>query len=326
MVEWVNIQFIEDRKNKKAEIGYVGKSENDMWHLELEVYTNTMKSLYQEIMDLDYETHLHNYEEIRSEFIKLLNNFKPYMDKHFMTEIKKDNQTFHQRFFEAYIGNVLLNSGLSFTSKSKGPDFIIEEINTYIECIAPLSGESKNEVEKEYVKTKETDFKANDVPAEKIMLRLTSALKSKIDKFRKYKNENCIDNGSYVIAINDGNIPYSEREDRIPRIVKVLYGVGYEIVSFDGINNRVDSTNKIIVNSMPELIKNEQLKINKAIFCTEEFSDISGVIFSSAQVKNLENPLGYDILLIKNPYAVNPIKDIEKYVKFYKVYYKRDNN
>ena len=76
-------------------------------------------------------------KERKEKFEKLWQNFKPYADNHFLTEIKTN---FHQRSWEMYVGNVLLEKKLSIESKNEGPDFIVND-NIYIECVAPTKGD-----------------------------------------------------------------------------------------------------------------------------------------------------------------------------------------
>ncbi len=63
-------------------------------------------------------------KERREIFDKLWSNYKSYADSHFLSQIKTN---FHQRSWEMYVGNVLLEKGLN------------------IQCVAKNEGSAQNE-------------------------------------------------------------------------------------------------------------------------------------------------------------------------------------
>jgi cellulose synthase/poly-beta-1,6-N-acetylglucosamine synthase-like glycosyltransferase len=79
-------------------------------------------------------------KERREKFDKLWEKYKLCADGHFLNQIRTN---FHQRTWEMYIGNVLLEKELTIQSQNEGPDFVIDNIayTHYIECVAPTKGD-----------------------------------------------------------------------------------------------------------------------------------------------------------------------------------------
>lgn len=153
---------------------------NNLFNVELPTATNDeeldkIKSLY-----LEYDPYFITSgcsRERREKFNKLWNKYKIYADSHFLTQVKIN---FHQRTWEMYLGNVLLEKGLKIESNNEGPDFIVKDIG-YIECVAPTKGDNTktDSVPEPYIAKKPGDIRLNSVPFDKIILRITQVLKDK---------------------------------------------------------------------------------------------------------------------------------------------------
>jgi hypothetical protein len=271
-----------------------------------------MKSLYKEIFDLDHQSYLFDVEIIRTKFIELIENHKPYMDDHYMKEIIQNNEKFRQRFFEAYMTSYLVINKCKFQSKNVGPDYNLHN-NVYIECVAPTKGTDPNDVPEMYINSiKDEKFVVNSVPEVKIIVRLASAFFDKWKKYTNYIKNGDIEFGCNIIAINDSNIPCSKLEDNIPRIVKMLYGVGHQIVYLD--------EEKMGVSNRESVQKENKSMINTDFFKTDRYKEISAVIFSSVEFTDLENKIGYDFILIKNPFAIKSVDGLIEILPFTKIY------
>src|SRR3989338_437414 len=100
-------------------------------------------------------------KERREKFDKLWIKYKPYTDKHFLNQIQTN---FHQRSWEMYIGNVLLEKGLIMQSKNEGPDFVIDK-TAYVECVAPTKGDpaKPDSVPEMFVATTPEEIRIPDV-------------------------------------------------------------------------------------------------------------------------------------------------------------------
>lgn len=76
----------------------------------------------------------------------------------------------------------------------------------------------------------------------------------------------------------------------------------------------------MIVNRRNSIRKSNGSLIRTDYFTTDEYSEISGVIFSSVDISNINLDIGYDMILIKNPYASKPIKkEFDRY-KFFRMF------
>lgn len=113
-------------------------------------------------------------KERRGRFDKLWMKYKPHADSHFLSQIKTN---FHQRSWEMYVGNVLLEKKLRIKSQDEGPDFVIDNI-AYVECVAPTKGDpaKPDSVPEMFVATKPEEIRVQDVPVDKMILRLSYAL------------------------------------------------------------------------------------------------------------------------------------------------------
>jgi len=162
-------------------------------------------------------------KERREKFDKLWPKYEPYADSHFLKEVKTN---FHQRTWEMYIGNVLLIKNLIITSKNEGPDFVVGD-NLYIECVAPTKGDpaKPDSVPEMFVAIKPEKISVQDVPVDKMILRITQAIKDKaIGQYEKWKNKNWFNQEmSFVIAINTADLSYVE-DPSMPNVLKVLFG------------------------------------------------------------------------------------------------------
>ena len=123
----------------------------------------------------------------KEKFDKLWERYAPYADSHFLSQIRIN---FHQRSWEMYMGNVLLDKGLEIKSTDEGPDFIIEN-TAYIECVAPTKGDpgKPDSVPEMFVATKPEEIRVQDVPVDKMILRITQAIKDKASNLGQQRDK-----------------------------------------------------------------------------------------------------------------------------------------
>ena len=230
-------------------------------------------------------------------FEKLWEKFQTYADNHFLTQIKTN---FHQRTWEMYIGNVLLDKRLNIQSKNEGPDFMVDKI--YIECIAPTKGDPKNSnsVPEMFIAKKPEEIRVQDVPTDKIILRITQAIKDKaLDQYNeKWKNKKWFKEKSpFIIAINTGDLDWVQDYLGIPLIIKALSGLNFLQISPSGDESYSWRNN---------IQKGKGVPVNYFSIC--KFSFVSGVIFSDKRIiGNIDNNLGDDCIFVNNPFANNPV-------------------
>ena len=94
-----------------------------------------------------------------------------------------------------YVGNVFLENGLIMQSNNEGPDFVIDKI-AYVECVAPTKGDPNkpDSVPEMFVATTPEDIRVQDVPIDKMILRITQVTKDKaLDQYENWKsNRKCL--------------------------------------------------------------------------------------------------------------------------------------
>lgn len=236
--------------------------------------------------------------ERREKFDKLWQNFKPYADRHFLSEVKKN---FHQRSWEMYIGNVLLEKKLIIQSKNFGPDFIVNE-NIYIECVAPTKGDptKPNSVPKMFIALTPEEIRVQDVPFDEIILRITGVIKDKaLIEYENWKNKKWfVKKNPFVAAVNTGDLEYVE-DPSMPNVLKALFGF-----QFMQINIKTDATNYSHRN---EISKHNNMSVSVNYFTCKKYSFISGVLFSNKTVLNHPKNIGDDCIFVNNPFAINPV-------------------
>ena len=230
----------------------------------------------------------------REKFEKLYEKYHPYADSHFPSEVKKQ---FHQRTWEMYLGCALIERGIKFTSKDVGPDILIEEFGKriWIECIACTKGEGKDRV---------PDLQygvAQNVPDEEMIIRITSALKNKFEKYQKYvdkgiiKGEDC-----FNIAVNAGAFGHPEAR---PLILQSVFPIGHPTLSWSINNPQEKPVSGWTTRTF--LTKKNGSPAPTTFFVDKEHAGISGAIYCKNNILNHANVFGEDILLVHNPQASN---------------------
>ncbi|MHB1456400.1 MAG: hypothetical protein ACYC0V_05730 [Armatimonadota bacterium] len=234
-------------------------------------------------------------EDRRDRFEQLWRRFEQYSDTHFKSEIRVH---FHQRSWEMYVGNVLLDKGLSIGSDNEGPDFVVNGV-TYVECIACTRGDDNNlnSVPEPYVAPTIYEILAEAVPTDKIILRITNAITTKTMEYSKWRTKRWFDEKSpFVIAINTADMGCPQRYFGIPIIINALFGLENMVIGPSGRSfiwrttiNKGDS----------------QVPVN--YFCNNDFDSVSGVLFSEKMVLDHPDRLGDDCVFVNNPFARNPV-------------------
>lgn len=246
-------------------------------------------------------------KERREKFDKLWMKYKPYADRHFLNQIRTN---FHQRSWEMYVGNVLLKNKLTIQSQNEGPDFVISEV-AYVECVAPTKGDpaKPDSVPEMFVATTPEEIRVQDVPVDKMILRITQVIKDKaLDQYENWKIKKWFDlKKPFVIAVNTGDLAHVE-DPSMPNVLKALFGF-----QFMQINIKTGATN-FSHRDKVDKSNNEPVPVN--YFINEDFSFVSGVLFSDKSVLNHPENIGEDCLFVNNPFADNPVD--ESFVKLFK--------
>ncbi|MDL2285857.1 hypothetical protein LJC24_00265 [Desulfococcaceae bacterium OttesenSCG-928-F15] len=240
--------------------------------------------------------------ERRKLFEVLWPAFKPYADPHFLSDLRKH---FHQRTWEMYLGNVLVNKGSVISSSPEGPDFVVND-GLYLECIAPTKGNLNNKdavPEIHYTRFGEKPC-AFPLPEREILLRITQAIKEKADKhYNKWRKKSWFrPDLPYVIAINIGDLEHPENP-KMPYVVKALFGVSHMYVEF------VQGTNYSSYGWQfrNEIQRGSGSSVAVDCFMSSCLSHVSGVLFSNDTVLNHLVYTDRECLFVNNPFTENLI-------------------
>ena len=229
-------------------------------------------------------------------FYKLWVKFCEYSDSHFVTEFQRNLDA---RFWEMYL-TVLIGDKYEIASSSEGPDIEIRarDKKVWTEAVSVTKGDP-------CLPDSVPELGAGAVPEEKIILRLTSALKAKLDVHQKYlDNKLLTEDEPYVIAINSAPISkVGDSEHR--RILKALFPIGDEYVTFDANTNEL-SESKFKYRDVVHKANGAEVHVNS--FLNLDYKLVSGVIYSNKDCCNIPQDHGSELVFIHNPFAKNPIK------------------
>lgn len=226
-------------------------------------------------------------------------DFSKFADSQFLREAK-DN--FAERFWEMYLGCTLMDCGYAVgTPGDKGPDLYVQVENRkfWFEATAPSQGTADDRVPQPIL------GKAEIVPVEKIVLRLTGAIEAKSIQLDKAKMKGIVsENDGCVICINGRQIPSTAVDDVPPLILQAVFPIGNPQII-------VDRYTKEVLDSGFE----ERSYIKKASgsavstrgFIDRSLAKISAVIYSRVDCANHPSRLGDDFICVHNPNANHPL-------------------
>ena len=238
---------------------------------------------------------------IRAEFEKLWSVYSDLADANFLSAFNSDPES---RYWEMYLGASLRNYGIELSSSDSGPDLKVEGHTDpiWIEAIAPNQGDPDKP---DYLPDKPEAGEVFDVPREKIILRFTSALETKRNKFAKYLEDGTVGPGDCcVIAVSAADLPFYPMEDSLPYIVQAVYPIGHQYVTFDKETLEVVDSGR---HYQPFVLKAGEMNIPKFAFFAEEYNQISAVIFCAKGIGNTAENWGADLIVIHNATASVPL-------------------
>lgn len=237
-------------------------------------------------------------KERREKFDRLWMKYKPYADRHFLNQVRTN---FHQRSWEMYVGNVLLEKRLNLKSQDEGPDFVIDNI-AYVECVAPTKGDPArpDSVPEMYFATTPEEIQVQDVPFDKMILRISGVMKDKaLDQYENWKSKGWfVSKMPFIIAINTADLEHVE-DPSMPNVLKALFG--FQFMQINIKTGVVSFTHRNIVRKS----NSELIPVN--YFVKYDFGFVSGVLFSDKSVLNHPKNIGDDCIFVNNPFADNPV-------------------
>lgn len=224
--------------------------------------------------------------------------YAPYAEPEFLNKAKED---FHAKTWEMYVGYLLIDYGFNLQKKTKkeGPDLHLlwNNRSIWIEATAPGSGTGDNKV---------PEYRFNEVsdqPSDQIILRFTSAIKEKFEKYKSYRSNGIINEDDfYIIAINGGRVRYSSGAPTRPYIVSSVLPSGNPVFTFDEQSGK-------LVNSFHQyrdaVTTAKGSPVPTDIFMNKDYAGISAVLYSYMNVVNRPNKMGVEIHFVHNRSLAN---------------------
>ncbi len=238
-------------------------------------------------------------EERRGFFNSLWAEYESFAPRGFEKKLQIE---FHQRWWEMYLVVALLHLGFipNKNPADVGPDatFDVGGKLVVIEATAPSVGRSSDRVP-DPVHNGVADF-----PERECLLRLTQALTYKNECFHKYIDSAIVSHdASRIIALSASDLnQFGTLLDSIrPAPLSVLAGVGPTVINIGGEKPPPYSSCR------NTLTRDSGSPVDASLFDKDNFSIISGVLYSSVSLwsasLNHENTLA----LFLNPNAKNPV-------------------
>lgn len=229
----------------------------------------------------------------------LWNKFEPLADDDFVEEIKK---SFHQRWWEMFLGAFCVERDLVTFSKKPGPDFGIKfgDQTIWIEATAPTRGAE----EKPDTVPPLAMGVGSKVPVEKILLRIISSIDEKCRQYERWIEQGVIPStDQFIIALNWRTAGDYRGDAKPPYLLRAAYKLGNQYVSID----RNDRNNtKSGYSGSSEIKKENGSLVEHGYFQIEKYRFISGLIFSDIDAASPPNQHG-PFTFAPNPFAGNPI-------------------
>ena len=241
---------------------------------------------------------------IRKHCEELWFRYAPYADRHFISQFTLKMEP---RYWEMYLGCILLDHGYEIHSLDHGPDFsfIHEDRNYWIEAVCPDPGDESNPDRVPPIISISEGGGVYDVPVNKILLRLTSALRDKMLVFSQYKEDGVVGADDIcIVAISGGRLEHWYTDGSpLPYICRAVFPFGEMYVTFDKETMGVTETG---FHYQPEVIKSSGAEVPKTAFFDEEYSQIGGLIYSGKALGMPPKKLGIDLITVHNPTSKNP--------------------
>lgn len=231
-------------------------------------------------------------------------------DPHFDRELcSGDAKKFNQRFWEIILGNKLIASGLSVSSPTEGPDFIVKigDQIIYIEAVCATRGTGENKVPN-FSEIYDPP-RAYSFPTTPILQRWTNAIKSKNEKYKTQTEGH-----AYVIAINGGDLSSFPSDlcrstTGFPYAFDAVYGTGDLAIKIS-LDEAKKSTPHIQYSPNTFNVANSAIPTD--IFFDVKNNHISAIlVFSQTPIQFLAHKMGNsdpsDMFMIHNHLAKSPI-------------------
>lgn len=191
-----------------------------------------------------------------------------------------------------------------------GPDFGIANSSggtMWVEAVAPTAGDETvgGRPNQDKVRVPVRQVVHGAAVDRTIMLRYLSAIREKRQKWAKWRADGIVHaSDGYTIAISGEMIPdaWFEQEHEVPRIVRVLFGIGDPLF---GVSSR-----RVTFALQNAVRKSSGVEIDSRIFLDGDGApEVSAVLFSGCYLKERPerrgHPPGWDFIFALNPHAAN---------------------
>ncbi len=248
------------------------------------------------------------------DIIGMWEKYRPYADSNLLKELCGGNEcVFQQRYWEMYLACYILNHGVALSKKTdnEGPDIKIEQNGRviWIEAISPTSGTGQNAIPELRMSTFGKPV-VNDVPANEILLRCTSALDAKFAKYGEYlKNKTITPDDIFIVAINTAQLgPFGfDGISQYPVALEAVFPLGPQVVNISLVNSPPKVTSSEIQHR-PQILNQNMAAISTAKFLNKNYSGISAVLATRrSDVHKYDNPVR-PMVLVHNKVATNPLQ------------------
>jgi hypothetical protein len=143
------------------------------------------------------------------------------------------------------------------------------------------------------------------VPEKEILLRLRSAISSKLDAWGKWRSQKIVGSHDiFIIAINGRRMRAGLGDSEPPFIVRAVFPIGPLTAIWDKSKHEIVET---YYDHRDSLNKKSGAKVETDIFLSSEFSDVSAIVYSFVDAANHPQMEGQDFRLVHNPSAKNPL-------------------
>lgn len=247
-------------------------------------------------------------------------------------------ESFNSFSWQFYLGYLFKNYGVELKkATATGPDYILMD-GTILEAVLCTRGEGENrtfavtDMEPEEVQPgyKIYPVVSRQFPDPKVILRITSSIRYKLNQYLKWRDSKIIDPKSpYIIGVNAMLLEDAVSAPEYSYGARVCFGLGPTQMSIPvrlGKNQKIDEskiTTSIRFDS--HIKKHNGEDILTSIFFDDEYRDVSAIAFSAHYVGNVLDDPGRDVEIIFNPNARNPI-ELKDYKVFRRTYVEFSEN
>lgn len=219
---------------------------------------------------------------------------------------RKDD--FYPVWWELYLAYALSTAGVSLVSSKDRPqtagdgrpDLLACNPRVWIEAVMPQPGIGADAL----VEPAEGVF---EIPVDKFVLRLATALQEKVAKVARYIDDGTIPaSEAIIIAVSGGRLPFRFQEYPIPNIVRALCGAGFLGMELD-----IQSKQRLgtYAEFRDHIDKKSKAPVPTDLFLKKECAYVSAVLYSNADCVNYPRRQGAEFVLVHNPHANVPLTD-----------------